>query len=401
MRTVNEVQGITDLNKGISARHIKMWSRYSWLSMGLYAWAFVITGAVLVEIAASFQLTTAQAGLLVSLPAFGFTAASLAAGYFANRSGLQSMLAVSLMLLSGSLAVAAVAPAAVILGLAAVGIGFSGGLLETAGNGLIAELHQGSAARELNRLHVFFGVGAFISPIVAAAFIRWGTSWREPFGFAMILTLLLAVALWLAPKGVYKQDSTITISRLLKLVRLPKVAIAWVGMFLFVSAELGFSNWIVTYLRKEASFPLELASLGLSIFWLAMLLGRYLNTFIPHHWNDRWVITTQAFTGAISQILALLTQSPVLVFLGLVLCGLSMAGLVPWMLAFVTEPYQDPKGSITGLIFTGTGQGMLLGPGLVGVAAGRAGLSAAMYLCVGMLLCLGLLFLLSKQGRRL
>ena len=392
------VSNTAAINKGLSPRTNMNWTRLAWASLALYAWASVLTGANLPEIMSTFGLNSSLAGFLVSVPAIGFISAGLAGGLLSRRIGLQRLLALSASGLTLSLLLAAISPSSSILFLAALFIGFFGGMLETGSNGLVADLYRGNAARELNRLHIFFSTGAFISPLVVTTLLASKISWRFSYTVASFMAILLTTILVLQPKFSSSKSDPIHLQEFARLARNPRIALAWLGAFLFVASELGFSNWIVTYFRHKAGFTPELASLGLSIFWLAILLGRYINTRLPHISKDQYVIVFEAFGSSLFLLLVLYFQNIVLSILALIMVGLFMAGLLPWLLAHASEHNPGNAGSIVGFVQTGVGTGMLVGPAVIGVLAQATNLSVSMGITVVLIFSLGLIFSWPDKG---
>jgi MFS transporter, FHS family, glucose/mannose:H+ symporter len=392
------VPNIATLRKESAHLETQQWTRLAWSSLGLYAWASVLTGANLPEIVKTFDLNPSSAGLLVAIPAVGFTAAGLVGGYLSKWIGLQRLLALSASGMMFSLLLATISPSRLSLFTAVLCIGLFGGMLETGCNGLIAELNVGKAARELNRLHIFFGTGAFVSPLIVTTLLALNAAWRVNYAIAGFMALLLAGILMLRLTRFQITTGTNQNREFVKLAKTPAVIRVWVGAFLFVASELGFSNWIVTYLRQRPGFSPELASLSLSIFWLAMLVGRYINTLLPVIHKDRYVIVVEAFGSSLFLLLAFLFKDVIFSIIALVMIGFFMAGLLPWLLAYANERNPGHAGSISGFVQSGVGAGMLIGPGLIGIFAQVVNLSIAMGITVIFIFVLGLIFLLPEKS---
>jgi fucose permease len=376
----------------------QLWTRLAWSSLALYAWASVLTGANLPDIVKTFNLNPFLAGLLVAVPAFGFTTAGLVGGYLSKWIGLQRLLALGASGMTLSLLLGAISYPSLSLFLAVFCIGLFGGMLETACNGLIAELNVGKAARELNRLHIFFGIGAFVSPLIVTTLLALNMVWRVNYAIAGIMAILLAGILTLQINRSKITTNTSHLHEFVNLAKTPAAIRVWVGAFLFVASELGFSNWIVTYLRQRPGFSPELASISLSIFWLAMLAGRYINTLLPVIQKDRYVIVVEAFGSALFLLLSFLSKDVVLSISAIVMIGFFMAGLLPWLLAYANERNPGHAGSISGFVQSGVGAGMLIGPALIGIFAQYLNLPLAMGITVVFISLLGLIFLLPEKS---
>ncbi len=310
-----------------------------------------------------------------------------------SRVGLRWLLVVSAIGLAFGFGLAAVASSAPIFGVAMFSIGLTGGMFEVGSNGLIAGLYPQAAARELNRLHIAFGVGAFLSPLVVAGLLTEGVTWRTNYAVSAFMVLMLSILLISQLRTTKLTVTSISITELLALMRRPTLIFAWVGAFLFVASELGFSNWAATYLRVEAGFTPQMASYGLSVFWLSILAGRYLNTLLPTDLKEKSLVFLQAVCGAVSLGIVFLANRIPFIFIGIALVGLFMAGILPWVLAYANRNNPGYRGSISGFIQIGIGTGMLLGPGMIGVIYDATSLMTAMSVTV-ILLIFSPLFLL-------
>jgi MFS transporter, FHS family, glucose/mannose:H+ symporter len=394
----NMVPNTTALRKVSVHLDNQLWTRLAWSSLGLYAWASVLTGANLPDIVKTFDLSPSLAGLLVAVPALGFTAAGLVGGYLSKWLGLQRLLALSASGMTFSLLLGTISPSRLSLFLAVLCIGFFGGLLETGCNGLIAELHVGKAARELNRLHIFFGIGAFVSPLIVTTLLAFKIVWQVNYAIAGILAIILTGILARQPNRSHMTTDASHLGEFVKVVKTPATIRVWVGALLYVASELGFSNWIVTYLRQRPGFSPELASISLSIFWLAVLVGRYMNTRLPVIHKDRYVIMVEAFGSSLFLLLTLFFKDVALSVLAIVMIGFFMAGLLPWLLAYANERNSGYAGAISGFVQSGAGVGMLIGPGFIGILAQYTNLSFAMGISVILIFILGLIFILPEKS---
>ena len=93
-------------------------------------------------------------------------AASLALGVVVDRHGLRTPMAVGALLVAGGLLIVAHAASTQALLSGVIALGAGGGALNGAANILVADLHQDERRKSvaLNRLGVFFGIGAVVMP---------------------------------------------------------------------------------------------------------------------------------------------------------------------------------------------------------------------------------------------
>jgi CP family cyanate transporter-like MFS transporter len=161
--------------------------------------AVVAVAPVLGDLRAETGLNSALAGLLTTLPVLCFGAFAPAAPRLARRIGLETAVALSLVLLAGGIALRLLSPVAVL---------FAGSLLVGAAIAFANVLLPAYVKREFPRPGVVMGlysaslnigaaVGAAATVPLAEAL---GVGWRTALGLWLVLALA-ALALWLPVAG--------------------------------------------------------------------------------------------------------------------------------------------------------------------------------------------------------
>jgi fucose permease len=163
--------------------------------------------------------------------------------------------------------------------------GYGTGLIESVLNAHLAA--QPRSTTLLNRLHAFFGVGALLGPVVAAALLRV-TEWPMVI---LVLTLVGVpgfIAAWLTypsraadPLAVASQaaqtsgDGESGSPLLPAVLRQPAVVLGAVLLSLYVGLELGVGNWGYVYMLDARSAPDLIAGWTISAYWFGLTLGRF------------------------------------------------------------------------------------------------------------------------------
>ena len=65
------------LQTDINLSSTRVWTYSAWVGLGFYTWGVVIAGALSPEIVSVFGLRPSTTGMIIALPAVGFTAAGL------------------------------------------------------------------------------------------------------------------------------------------------------------------------------------------------------------------------------------------------------------------------------------------------------------------------------------
>ncbi len=199
----------------------------------------------------------------------GYIAGSLGGGRLLDRTrpnrltGLVlAVIAVSLVLLSRAAALPVLLGSILVLGLAQ-------GAAETGSNTGVVRLHGDRAGPYMNGLHLSFGVGALLSPLLVSASRAMTGSFRAAYVFFALLAVLAGIGILRLPAppatprsaGGARRDS--------------RAFWAIAGLLFFtIAGEAGFANWAFSYARKTGLASEAGAGLLTSAFWTSLTLGR-------------------------------------------------------------------------------------------------------------------------------
>jgi len=124
-------------------------------------------------------------------------------------------------------------------------VGIAQGFLDVGCNTLLVWVHRDKVAPFMNGLHFFFGVGAFVSPIIIAQAVSLsgGITWA----YWALALLIAPISLWLvrlpSPPAQVAAKEEQAANRANYLL----AALMVLLLFLYVGAELAFGGWIFTY----------------------------------------------------------------------------------------------------------------------------------------------------------
>lgn len=271
-------------------------------------------------------------------------------------------------------------------------LGIVEGGLDVGGNTLLVWVHRHQVGPYMNGLHFFFGIGAFLSPlIVAQAVLISGTiSWA----YWMLAILVAPVALWLlrlpspAAQKVSQDGPVGQVNHRL-------VALIVLFFFLYVGSEVAFGGWIFTYAVKLKIATETVAAYLNSAFWGGLTVGRLLAIPIAVRVRPRYILLGDVM-GCIASVGLILAwpSSLAAVWLGTLGVGLTMASIFPTMLS-LAERRMTVTGEVTGWFFVGASAGAMTLPWLIGRLFESTGPQVVMAaILVDLILTLGVLFVL-------
>ena len=280
------------------------------------------------------------AGVLTMIIAGGTIVSSLASDRLTRRWGAGLVTAVSVGTTAVALLGFSLAPSFWVLCLWAVPYGLGAGAVDAALNNYVA-LHY--AARHMNWLHSFWGVGASISPFVMSYALSAGWGWAGAYRVVgitqAVLTALLVASLPLwgkvnrvspqhgEPDGEPVRHGHVPLAQVL---RIPGVVLVFTAFFAYCALESTSILWAATYLVEDRGVTPASAAAFASLFLLGITGGRFLAGFFADRVGDVLLVRGGlAAVGLGVVMLALPVPTDALALAGLVVAGLGCAPVYP------------------------------------------------------------------------
>lgn len=357
-----------------------------------YGIAISITGPVLEQIEKSYQINSAKSGLLFTFLSAGFLVSvflkRFLASYLHTRTTLllaSAVTGVALLSfsftenLSQGLAVFAV-------------IGLAGGFIQVSANSGIAMLHQDNRASMLNVLHLFFGTGALVAPLLAGAI-------AEQSGYAgvFMVSAFIAIPAVILSLGAAFPDSnnssmktrpekemsdntkaTADNNSVFFLLKDRYVWLLALSILLYMGAEMGINSWSVMYLEKEMGLEKFTSSSFLSYFWFLMTAGRLLGMLLAKKYMVSTLLAASSLVAAVAGALFIFAPDGILAGVGVALVGFFFAGTYPFLLGLGSNRHPQAVEQITTILIASAGIGFMLFPWLTGLLSSTLTLAAAM-----------------------
>ncbi|HLX36485.1 MAG TPA: MFS transporter, partial [Candidatus Binataceae bacterium] len=219
------------------------------------------TGPFLPEIARTLRVPIDHAGLVISASAFGYFVALIAAGAMSHRWSARHLLVASMVLFALGLLGLALTPILTVLLGSAMLIGLGNGAIDVAANAVIVDLNRDRLASALNYLHVLFGIGALMGPIIVAFALASRIPYWWVFGAGAIGCAIvgLALARTTAIEVRVPEESG---GGFMALLARPITWVLFGMLLLYVGGEAGVGAWLFLYLRTAGALGPAIASSG-------------------------------------------------------------------------------------------------------------------------------------------
>jgi len=284
-------------------------------------------------------------------------------------------------------------------------LGWAAGMIDVSANTLVSrESTDEGRPRNMNTLHMTFGLGAVVTPFAVAATSSWfGRS--ASIGFVVAApAAALAAFLVARSSGQPVRPRPVAVS-----VSVPIAAgvdapppetmahtsphpwiLAAIGLFyvLYVGIELGFAGWITSFGVLRGFDDAGAAALT-TTFWASFVLGRVLAIPLSDRVRPFTLIIGGCVTGILAAvIMAIGAEVTAVVWITTAIFGLSMAPLFASMLTHV-QARAPFAGASTSWLIAAAGLGSLVLPYLLGRiidASGASGMPWAVAALTGMTL---------------
>ncbi|MGP0579885.1 MFS transporter [Paenibacillus peoriae] len=241
----------------------------------------VVLGALLPVLLPYYGLGYSDGGLLLFLQFFGFLVGVLFSPFMALHIGRKSMLSIALVSIVAGYAILGVLPSWTWVIVMTIWVGFGSGIIESSIGAFTIEFTEEQKAVAMSKLDVYFALGALLIPAVVSLYI-WLGMWHLTFYTISLLTFILGLFWITMPTSSSShliQADLQTSERSVEQARYSVqhrvlLGIFIVFFFVYMGLELGLMNFLPSILIETLQIRESVASLGVSILWIAMIIGR-------------------------------------------------------------------------------------------------------------------------------
>lgn len=367
------LQGDVAPKESVTFRSLTLLNYALVILMGL-GWNLI--GPSLPAMRAEFSLSLASVGIVFPLATLGFALAVMVAGYVVDGYGRRPVLiGASLMLGFGYLGWG-LAPHWTVMGIFMLFTGAGLGCVDIITNVTASDASSGNRVAELNRLHMFFGLSAVLSPLLIGLSLDF--NWRLPM---IAIGLLGFACLPLAMRVQLPQTATLErLSRanVFPLARNGVIVTVTAVLVLYIWVEISMIGWGVTYLTDVFQEPYGRSTAVVSLFWGAIFLGRLAMVWLARHFSTEKTLQVPLIASVpLFLTLALAPSAPV-VYAVIFLLGLCVAPIFPTMFALALQRFPRRPGTVAILLLLGAAAGGVLPPYVIGIVAENLSFRIAM-----------------------
>ena len=296
----------------------------------------------------NFELSNVMATLLSFFVFIAFAVFSVPGGLLAARIGQKKLLLLGL----GLNAVAMLIPCLInpgfglLLGcIFVLGIGTT--FLQVAGNPIMRDVSaEGKYGRNLSFAQGFKGIGSSASSFIVGGTVLSSVAVLAKMGwrgvFPIFFVLMVAAFAWVAMLKIdeTKPDVPPSVGSSLGLLKKPVFAMAVLGIFLYVGAEVCMARFLLPLMEDMGVEKATAVKFAAPFFFLMLTAGRLLGGAVLNIMTPRTFFRVSAVLG-LSGALVLMLGNASLAIIGVLAAGLGFANIWPMLFSITVE--EDPK----------------------------------------------------------
>ena len=325
-------------------------SYYGFSVMGMIVISF---GSTMPYIRENFNFNYELGGLILAIFSFSYLINGFLSGLLIDKMGHKRVLLMGNIgyVLGLVLIALSMNQTFFFISVAVLGVGW--GFYNTTGNVIMNDATKGDGKAML-LLHMSFGVGAFISPLIFGFLMKLSLTWRS-FYLLLAVFSALSFAVNLRLELPELVDEEVKKSKLNQL-DLKKIGLFMAILFFYVGVENGFSGWMTSYIKESTSIDDTSTQSLLSVLWLTMILGRLGIGLLGSKISKVFMIFISSISLIVGMLLFIVSNTWMPILISVIIIGASMSGIYPLTLADA-NPYIKGSGLATALVISGGGMG--------------------------------------------
>jgi MFS transporter, FHS family, L-fucose permease len=354
--------------------------------------AFIVMGFVdIVGVATGyikkdFGLTDSLAQLIPSMALFWFFVLSVPSGILQDKFGKRNMLSLGMLLTVLGMLVPFISYTFPMMLGAFVIMGIGNTIVQVAANPLLQDVTPSEKFSSYMSLSQFIKASSsLLGPVITTIMAVQTGNWKLVFAVYAITSL--AATLWLFFTKIEESKPTqepATFKSCFGLLRNRFIAIMAGGIFVLVGIDVAMNSNIANYLQNVYGLTLEKASLGISLYFTALMIGRFLGAILLNWFSPQKFLAGTAIIALVSLVVLLVAPSLPVARIAIFMAGLGSANLFPLIFAITLGKFPGRGNEISGLMVMAISGGAFIPPVMGLISAGYGAVASFGLLVAGM-----------------
>ena len=355
--------------------------------MSLYGVSIVMIGTLVPELLQYFEVSLSEIGFLMTIQCFGGILALFLGSRFAEKVKKSLIIPIAFGALGLGLLIVGYSPSFIVLQSAFFITGFFIRITDIFLNAFVGQIHQEESGIYLNRLHMFFSIGAFTGPFYSGMLIKLDFHWQQIYSIIGILFVVSALlGCWfILPIGkMHQTQSPMNRAPLnfLEIIQDPKIWLLGATLLFYSFHQLSVTVWLPYYMEDALGASKEMANLAISLFWFGIILGRFFVSIIVKNQDPARLLSFGAFVGAFLLMVGLYSRDIFLTTSAYFIVGLLTGAVIPLAFTICYKIFPEVIALATTFLSIFLLSGQMVGPWLLGISSEMFSINNAIFLTV-------------------
>ena len=265
-----------------------------------------------------------------------------------------------------------------IIGFAVLGIGNT--ILQVSANPLLLDISPTeSKAANLSLSQFVKAIASMLGPIIAASLALYTGNWKLIFPIYAFISVI--AVLWLRSVSIEETKTNkppATLKSVFALLNNRFILIMVFAIFFMVGFDVTMNTSIANFLSNRFGISIETASFGISIYFLALMIGRFLGAILLRKINTKILMVISTILSFIGLIGLILSDNLLLTQIMIFIAGFGFSNIFPIMFAIIVEKKPEYANELSGLIILAVCGGAIIPP-ISGVLTQFFGITASIF----------------------
>ena len=259
-------------------------------------------------------------------------------------------------------------------------LGIGNAIVQVSANPLMQDVSPpDKLSRNLTLSQFVKAIAGMLGPVIAAFCASKFGNWMLIYWVYLFICILSLLWLQLTPIQETGNTGRASFSSTLKLLRDRKVALLVMGTFVMVGFDVGMNTNIARYLKTSFGVSQEEAIVGISIYFAALMAGRFLGALILNKFSGNKMLLYCAILSVASFVLLYLMPDFNTGRIAIFCIGLFTATIFPLIFSAGLQYMPDRANELSGLMIMSVCGGGVIPP-IVGVLTDLSNLMTALVL---------------------
>jgi len=321
---------------------------------------------------------------LISLMTFiWFFILSVPVGLFQDKYGKRLTLNIGMAMTGLGMLIPFIGYSFPIMLIAFIFLGIGNTIVQVSANPLLQDVSPRDRFSSFMSLTQFIkAIISLLGPVLATLMATLFGEWKLIFAIYAITSFIAVTWLYLTRIDEHKPDrEPATFKSCFSLMRNPLVALMVFGIFFTVGADVGMNTNIQNYLISRFNIPIEKASLGISLYFAALMISRFSGAIMLTWIKPRPFLIGTVLLALVSLFLMIIAPSAIIGNVAIFLVGLGSGNLFPLIFSITADKMPDRVNEISGLMIMAIAGGAFIPP-IMGAVSQNFGVTPSLFVLV-------------------